>query len=312
MDHLASFFIGVFIGLTTVGADMLRAIDILDGKVSRSVALSAVISTTYFFGITFIAEKNVAGYVGFSAGAAFVSGYLAWKKRGPEKKGVRRIPLRRRGDHEHHLRHPQGRSDPRRPDLGMEPSQGVLHPHRGHPEDPVRIDLHEVAEAHTAGERVGLTNLVDVDLLQRARDEGWIEHKQVILFRKDLKVRGGKFAAQCAHASMKVFLDRATRGRRESPVPYTFMEIPLDGPMDRWIFGGRFAKIVLYVADEATLLEAHRLAQEADLPSALITDAGFTEFHGVPTNTCIAIGPAPSHIIDRITGPEGAVKTQLA
>ena len=32
--------------------------------------------------------------------------------------------------------------------------------------------------------------------------------KQVILFRKDLKMRTGKVAAQVAHASMKVFFDR--------------------------------------------------------------------------------------------------------
>ena len=34
----------------------------------------------------------------------------------------------------------------------------------------------------------------------------------------------------------------------------------------------------------------------------LITDAGHTEFHGVPTRTCLAIGPAWSDEIDAITG----------
>ena len=33
--------------------------------------------------------------------------------------------------------------------------------------------------------------------------------KQVIIFRRDLNMRKGKIAAQVAHASMKVFFDRA-------------------------------------------------------------------------------------------------------
>ena len=35
---------------------------------------------------------------------------------------------------------------------------------------------------------------------------------------------------------------------------------------------------------------------------ALITDAGMTEFHGVPTHTCLAIEPAFPQDIDPITG----------
>ena len=43
-------------------------------------------------------------------------------------------------------------------------------------------------------------------------------------------------------------------------------------------------------------------AQESKLPCSLITDAGLTEFNGVPTNTCIAIGPWDPAEIDKITG----------
>ena len=32
--------------------------------------------------------------------------------------------------------------------------------------------------------------------------------KQIIVVRKDLNMRKGKIASQCAHASMKVFFDR--------------------------------------------------------------------------------------------------------
>jgi PTH2 family peptidyl-tRNA hydrolase len=34
----------------------------------------------------------------------------------------------------------------------------------------------------------------------------------------------------------------------------------------------------------------------------LITDAGATEFHGVPTHTCCAVGPAWTDEVDAITG----------
>jgi len=76
---------------------------------------------------------------------------------------------------------------------------------------------------------------------------------------------------------------------------------------------GLFIKIVLTVETEKDLLHAYELAQEAGLPCALVTDAGRTEFHGVPTNTTVAIGPAKAEAIDKITGtpPVGVVTTRL-
>ena len=38
------------------------------------------------------------------------------------------------------------------------------------------------------------------------------------------------------------------------------------------------------------------------MPCALITDAGKTEFHGVATKTCCAVGPAWAEDVDAITG----------
>ena len=151
--------------------------------------------------------------------------------------------------------------------------------------------------------------------------------KQVILFRKDLNMRMGKVAAQAAHASMKVFLDRKLRalggelparylevagGRPEFPEDTDdFLMAPLDSFMREWVQGS-FAKIVLSVEDEETLMRAYELAKEAGLPVALVEDQGRTEFHGVVTRTTIAIGPAPSEKIDPITGPGGLVPTKLA
>ncbi|MEZ4317390.1 MAG: aminoacyl-tRNA hydrolase [Myxococcota bacterium] len=128
--------------------------------------------------------------------------------------------------------------------------------------------------------------------------------KQVLVYRRDLKMRKGKIAAQCAHASMAVFFQRNQGTARE-------LRVPLDGPMASWV-GGRFAKICLSVEDEPALLAVHEAARRAGLPTAIITDAGRTEFHGVPTKTAVAIGPAAATEIDRITGPDGLVETKLA
>jgi len=128
--------------------------------------------------------------------------------------------------------------------------------------------------------------------------------KQVLVYRRDLNMRKGKIAAQCAHASMAVFF-RRKRGTVDELV------VPLDGPMAEWV-SARFSKICLSVEDEDALLRAHAAARAAGLPCALITDAGRTEFHGVPTRTAIAIGPAAIPEIDAITGPQGLVPGKLA
>jgi PTH2 family peptidyl-tRNA hydrolase len=159
------------------------------------------------------------------------------------------------------------------------------------------------------------------------RAMGWREvrvHKQVICYRRDLNMRKGKIAAQCAHASLAVLLRRRVEAER---VAVSGAKLPAEGwlelPADQALVlsltpelmdwcTGRSKKVVLSVEDEAALLEVHRLAQEAGLPTALIRDAGLTEFGGVPTYTAVAVGPAREEQVDAITGPEGAVATKLA
>jgi PTH2 family peptidyl-tRNA hydrolase len=53
---------------------------------------------------------------------------------------------------------------------------------------------------------------------------------------------------------------------------------------------------------EEELTEIHDIALQAGLEVHLITDSGETEFHGEPTNTCLAIGPDEAEKIDAITG----------
>jgi PTH2 family peptidyl-tRNA hydrolase len=132
------------------------------------------------------------------------------------------------------------------------------------------------------------------------------EPKQVIVMRKDLNMRKGKMVAQGAHASMKVLLDlmyemKSSDMLNQGPaVSRTFATLQ-DSPVNHWLTG-RFTKICVSVDSEVQLLEIVGKAKDAGLLHALITDAGLTEFDGVPTRTCAAIGPADPEDIDKITG----------
>lgn len=86
--------------------------------------------------------------------------------------------------------------------------------------------------------------------------------------------------------------------------------VPWNPQVEEWILGS-FAKVVLQADSEQQLLDIHNAAKEAGLMSHLITDSGFTEFHGVPTHTAVAIGPDYAENIDKITGPEGRFPLKL-
>jgi len=130
--------------------------------------------------------------------------------------------------------------------------------------------------------------------------------KQVIIIRKDLNMRKGKIAAQASHASMKILLDllesksviesgKIDRSKTELSLVYDN-----DSPLGQWL-SGKFTKICLSVESEEELLDIYNKACSANILSALIKDAGLTEFNGVPTLTCCAIGPDFPDKIDIIT-----------
>lgn len=121
--------------------------------------------------------------------------------------------------------------------------------------------------------------------------------KQVIVMRKDLGMRKGKMIAQGAHASLKVLLDAGEIDRDAGRIT-----MPLDAAAIAWLGTGRFTKICVSVDSEAALDEIVARARSAGVPCALIVDSGHTEFHGVPTKTCCAVGPAWSAEVDAITG----------
>jgi len=124
--------------------------------------------------------------------------------------------------------------------------------------------------------------------------------KQVIVMRKDLKMRRGKEMAQAAHASMAALLSLAQRDTSSAGMNIT-LSTRNGTALYEWL-SGKFRKIALYTNSEEELLKLYEKAKDKGLPVALITDCGDTEFNGVPTNTCIAIGPAEDEIINEITG----------
>lgn len=104
--------------------------------------------------------------------------------------------------------------------------------------------------------------------------------KQVIVVRSDLKLGKGKLAAQVAHASLTA--------ADKSPWKQD------------WLSQGQ-KKTVVKCSGEKELLGLMRQAASVKLPNALIEDAGLTQ---IPpgTKTCLGIGPAPEHEVDKITG----------
>lgn len=116
--------------------------------------------------------------------------------------------------------------------------------------------------------------------------------KQVIVWRKDLKVRTGKIVAQCCHSSIAWLTNRIrdSKGKLE-----------LSPAEEEWV-NGLFSKVVLQVENEKELREIYQKALDAGLESHLIIDAGLTEFKGIPTTTCCGIGPDEAEKIDAITG----------
>lgn len=124
--------------------------------------------------------------------------------------------------------------------------------------------------------------------------------KQVLVVRKDLHMRSGKIASQCCHASTKIILDLCTNYCEDGISNYYF-NCSVEHPLEKWLTG-KFTKICVYCNSEEELLNLYQQAKDENILCSLIEDCGLTEFHGIPTKTCIAIGPDFSEKIDKITG----------
>jgi PTH2 family peptidyl-tRNA hydrolase len=128
--------------------------------------------------------------------------------------------------------------------------------------------------------------------------------KQVIVIRKDLKMRRGKEIAQGAHAatawmsSVLIEIDREASAMEPGDAAVACYRSPSE---KNWFSTG-MTKICCQVNSEEELFELNKAAITAGLKSHLILDEGRTEFGGTPTYTCLAIGPNESDKIDLVTG----------
>jgi peptidyl-tRNA hydrolase len=127
--------------------------------------------------------------------------------------------------------------------------------------------------------------------------------KQVIIIRRDLKMRRGKEIAQGSHASMAFMSSYCKQ------IMHGIMPIIPDHIKD-WI-NNSFTKVTLQVDSEEQIKAIYDFAKESGIEANLIVDSGRTEFNGVPTITALALGPDDSSKIDAITGSEGKFPLKL-
>ncbi|MBR3318802.1 MAG: peptidyl-tRNA hydrolase [Atopobiaceae bacterium] len=133
--------------------------------------------------------------------------------------------------------------------------------------------------------------------------------KQMIVMRRDLRMRKGKIAAQAGHACVEAVLMALAREGRLDQVRimpsqnWVYLDDAgtIETPLSRWFDAG-VAKVCVYVDGEDALIDLARRGRELGFAVALVRDAGYTEFHGEPTYTCLAFEPLMPEQIDPLTG----------
>jgi PTH2 family peptidyl-tRNA hydrolase len=126
--------------------------------------------------------------------------------------------------------------------------------------------------------------------------------KQVVIFRRDLNVRKGKVGAQVAHASLGAIksMMRATAMLDRSVYS---LEVEHGTALDEW--WNEAETTITLGTDEASkdhqldLIDLQNVAAGRGLTTYLVIDNGTTEFGGVRTMTCLAIGPG---YVEQFTG----------
>lgn len=111
----------------------------------------------------------------------------------------------------------------------------------------------------------------------------------VIVVRTDLDMGKGKIAAQVAHAAVSLVLDVLNSSNN------VWKEW-----LNYWLNEGQ-PKIVVKVPNLEELNKRYERAISLGLPATIIQDAGKTQLEP-GTITCLGIGPAPSDLVDKITG----------
>lgn len=127
--------------------------------------------------------------------------------------------------------------------------------------------------------------------------------KQVIVVRRDLGMRRGKEQAMVAHGAMEFIRQRLYDSYDGPPHLGDSGKLRLDvTPAELQWLGDEHRKVVCQIPTEEELRELYTKAKALGLEAHLIVDMGATEFHGVATTTCLAIGPDYAEKIDPLTG----------
>jgi PTH2 family peptidyl-tRNA hydrolase len=111
------------------------------------------------------------------------------------------------------------------------------------------------------------------------------EYKMVIVTRSDLTLSAGKLAVQVSHAAVAC----ALLTKKNNPKWFS-----------KWQREGA-KKVAVKVEKLEDFLPLKEKAEDLGIITNIVTDAGYTE---IPegTETVLGIGPAPSNLIDQVTG----------
>ena len=122
-------------------------------------------------------------------------------------------------------------------------------------------------------------------MIAQKKNQNDFEYKMVIVTRADLALSAGKLVAQAAHAAVTCTL----LTKKNKPVWFA-----------KWQREGA-KKIVVKVETLEEFFPLKEKAKKLGISANIVTDAGHTE---IPegTQTVLGIGPAPSNLINQVTG----------
>jgi PTH2 family peptidyl-tRNA hydrolase len=122
-------------------------------------------------------------------------------------------------------------------------------------------------------------------MITQRKNQSDFEYKMVIVTRSDLSLSAGKLAAQVSHAAVTCTL--LTKKNK----PDWFAKWQREGAK----------KVVVKVETLEEFFPLKEKAEKLGITTDIVTDAGHTE---IPegTQTVLGIGPAPSNLIDQVTG----------
>jgi PTH2 family peptidyl-tRNA hydrolase len=122
-------------------------------------------------------------------------------------------------------------------------------------------------------------------MIAQKKNQNDFEYKMIIVTRADLALSAGKLAAQVSHAAVTCTL----LTKKNKPVWFA-----------KWQREGA-KKVVVKVETLEEFFPLKEKAKKLGISANIVTDAGHTE---IPegTQTVLGIGPAPSNLINQVTG----------